>query len=145
MKNLKRLILTAVIGAFLINSCSIERRYHRTGFNVNWNNTSVKMKKDRNFIQSETEVNSETFADENSVKKTYERSVLNYSDINDNSIAQNSDALILNQENENPQSVFVLTSNNEQKPSINSHNPVSKSEIEKSTESNSNIKNRVVK
>lgn len=47
MKKLSLFFIAATIGAFLINSCSIERRYHRTGFNVNWNHTSVKVKKDK--------------------------------------------------------------------------------------------------
>ena len=48
MKKLSLILIATSLVALLINSCSIERRYHRTGFNVNWNNSSVKIKKDKN-------------------------------------------------------------------------------------------------
>lgn len=145
MKNLKLFMLSATLGIFLINSCSVERRYHRTGLNVNWNNSSVKMKNNKKSINSESEVNDETIAIEQAKKKIQEKTVIGYSDAEIQDVASNSDELILNQEVNDAQPIFVLTSNTENKTSINSHNSILNREIEKSTESVSYIKNRVGK
>ena len=37
----------------VLDSCSVQKRYHRKGFTVNWNNASVKMKKNRKVFNSE--------------------------------------------------------------------------------------------
>lgn len=145
MKNLKLFMLSAILGIFLINSCSVERRYHRTGLNVNWNNSSVKMKNNKKSINSESEVNDETIAIEQAKKKIQEKTVIGYSDAEIQDVASNSDELILNQEVNDAQPILVLNSNTENKTSINSHNSILNREIEKSTESVSYIKNRVGK
>lgn len=88
MKKLSLFFITALLGAYLINSCSIERRYHRTGFNVNWNNASIKMKKDKNSNYSEVDVISEEVAKTKIVRST-ENSNTTYADISDNSVASN--------------------------------------------------------
>jgi len=88
MKKLSLFFITALLGAHLINSCSIERRYHRTGFNVNWNNASIKMKKDKNSNYSEVDVISEDLAKTNTVRST-NNSNTTYAVISDNSVASN--------------------------------------------------------
>lgn len=145
MKNLKLFMLSATLGIFLINSCSVERRYHRTGLNVNWKNSLVKMKNNKKSINSESEVNDETIAIDQAKKKIQEKAVISSSDAEIQDLASNSDELILNQEVNDAQPIFVLTSNTENKTSINSHNSILNREIEKSTESISNIKNRAGK
>ncbi|MFM7681171.1 MAG: YqaE/Pmp3 family membrane protein [Bacteroidota bacterium] len=95
MKNLCLFSITALLGACMINSCSIERRYHRTGFNVNWNNASIKMMKDKNSNNSENYVISEEVA--KTVRAT-ENPNTTYADISDNSVANNSNEPILTNE-----------------------------------------------
>lgn len=49
------LLLTATFSITLIlDSCSVQKRYHRKGFTVNWNNASVNMKKNRKVVHTET-------------------------------------------------------------------------------------------
>ena len=38
----------------ILDSCSVQKRYHRKGFTVNWNNASVNMKKNRKVVHTET-------------------------------------------------------------------------------------------
>lgn len=42
--------LAAIISAMVLNACSVQQRYHRKGFNVNWNHTSIKVKNDKNKV-----------------------------------------------------------------------------------------------
>ena len=53
MKKFAILLTAAFAMTLILDSCSVQKRYHRKGFTVNWNNTSVKMKKNRQVIQSE--------------------------------------------------------------------------------------------
>ncbi len=53
MKKFAILLSAAFVMTLILDSCSVQKRYHRKGFTVNWNNTSVKMKKNRQVIQSE--------------------------------------------------------------------------------------------
>ena len=54
MKKFAILLTAALAMTLLLDSCSVQKRYHRKGFTVNWNNTSVKMKKNRQVIHSES-------------------------------------------------------------------------------------------
>ena len=53
MKKIVLLLIAAFTMTLVLDSCSVQKRYHRKGFTVNWNNTSVKMKKNRQVIQTE--------------------------------------------------------------------------------------------
>jgi len=54
MKKFAILLTVALAMTLLLDSCSVQKRYHRKGFTINWNNTSVKMKKNRQVIHSES-------------------------------------------------------------------------------------------
>lgn len=54
MKKYSLLLLAMFSITLLLDSCSVQKRYHRKGFTVNWNNTSVGMKKNRKVIHTET-------------------------------------------------------------------------------------------
>ena len=54
MKKYSLLLLAMFSITLLLDSCSVQKRYHRKGFTVNWNSTSVGMKKNRNVIHTET-------------------------------------------------------------------------------------------
>jgi hypothetical protein len=46
----------------MITSCTVQRRYHRKGFNINWNHSSIGIKKDKNLknqVSEETAENQE--------------------------------------------------------------------------------------
>ncbi len=47
MKKLCLFLSASIVAAVFFNSCSVERRYHRTGLNLNWNHTSVNIKKSK--------------------------------------------------------------------------------------------------
>ena len=47
MKKLGLLFVVAFIASLSLDSCSIQKRYHRKGFTVNWNHTSIGGKKDK--------------------------------------------------------------------------------------------------
>lgn len=143
MKKLFLFFVATTLGALLINSCSIERRYHRTGFNVNWNNTSVKIKKDKNSTYHE--VDDQILESGNISKKSNENSVSSYTDINDHSIASNSDELI--QETENNKTIVDIkpTINLSENNSKKSNQPTLTAELEKSVSTDATIKNRIGK
>ncbi len=44
------MMLTFLVSSItiILNSCSVQQRYHRKGFNVDWKNTSLKIKKSNN-------------------------------------------------------------------------------------------------
>ena len=44
---MKKLLLAVLVVGFAISSCSIERRLHQKGFNVEWNNNLSSLKKDK--------------------------------------------------------------------------------------------------
>ena len=66
MKNFALLLTAAFALTLLLDACSVQKRYHRKGFTVNWNNASVKMKKNRKVFNSE---NTEKTIVSNSEKK----------------------------------------------------------------------------
>ena len=66
MKNFALLLTAAFALTLLLDACSVQKRYHRKGFTVNWNNASVKMKKNRKVFNSE---NTEETIVSNSEKK----------------------------------------------------------------------------
>ncbi|MEJ6686801.1 MAG: YqaE/Pmp3 family membrane protein [Crocinitomicaceae bacterium] len=53
MKKYSLLLLVMFSITLLLDSCSVQKRYHRKGFTVNWNSTSVGMKKNRKVIHTE--------------------------------------------------------------------------------------------
>jgi uncharacterized membrane protein YqaE (UPF0057 family) len=142
MKNFKLFMLVFTLGAFIINSCSVERRYHRTGLNINWNNASIKMKKDKKYIESE--INNETLVIENTYKKSNENDVITYSDLETQDLAQNSEDLVLTESSLNPKAELIIADKNDQKSKLSATFEASR-EIEKTTNSNSKTKQRVGK
>lgn len=62
MKKLSLLLVVALSTTLFLDSCSVQKRYHRTGFNVNWNHTSIGIKKDRHKIVTEGAVEEEVAA-----------------------------------------------------------------------------------
>ena len=54
MKKFALLLTVAFVLTLLLDACSVQKRYHRKGFTVNWNNTSVKMNKHRKVVHSES-------------------------------------------------------------------------------------------
>jgi uncharacterized membrane protein YqaE (UPF0057 family) len=54
---MKKLLLAVLLVGFAISSCSIEKRLHQKGFNVEWNNNLGSLKKDKkqkqDFVSSE--------------------------------------------------------------------------------------------
>jgi len=54
---MKKLLLAVLLVGFAISSCSIEKRLHQKGFNVEWNNNLGSFKKDKkekqDFVSSE--------------------------------------------------------------------------------------------
>ena len=54
---MKKLLLAVLLVGFTISSCSIEKRLHQKGFNVEWNNNIGSLKKDKkekqDFVSSE--------------------------------------------------------------------------------------------
>lgn len=62
MKKLSLLLVVALSTTLFLDSCSVQKRYHRTGFNVNWNHTSIGIKKDRHKIVTEEDAVEEEVA-----------------------------------------------------------------------------------
>ena len=54
MKKFALLLTVAFALTLLLDACSVQKRYHRKGFTVNWNNASVKMNKNRKVVHSES-------------------------------------------------------------------------------------------
>lgn len=54
MKKLGLYLVIAFLSTLILDSCTIQRRYHRKGFNVNWNHTSIGGKKDKIKVSNET-------------------------------------------------------------------------------------------
>jgi len=50
MKKLSLLLVVAFMSTLILDSCSVQKRYHRKGLNVNWNHTSIGGKKDKNKV-----------------------------------------------------------------------------------------------
>lgn len=72
MKKLSLFLVVALLSTLILDSCTVQKRYHRKGFNVNWNHTSIGGKKDKNkvYYESLEEVATvnETKATETSIK-----------------------------------------------------------------------------
>ena len=54
MKKIATLFTILFTMILVLDSCSVQKRYHRKGFTVNWNNASVKMNKNRKVVHSES-------------------------------------------------------------------------------------------
>ena len=54
MKKFALLLTAAFTMTLVLDSCSVQKRYHRKGFTVNWNNASIKKNKNRKVIHSES-------------------------------------------------------------------------------------------
>ena len=54
MKKFALLLTAAFSMTLILDSCSVQKRYHRKGFTVNWNNASINMKKNRKVVHSES-------------------------------------------------------------------------------------------
>ncbi len=143
MKKLSLFIVATTLGAFLINSCSIERRYHRTGFNVNWNNTAVKIKKDKNSTNSEGE--DQIVENTNSSNGSIKNPVSSYTILNDNSIAGNSNELFQQKENNESFNGFESSVNSVENNLKNSTYPILTNKLKESVDRNESIKNRIGK
>ena len=100
MKKFNLFFFGVAIAAFMFNSCSIERRYHRTGFNVNWNNTSVRMKTDKHHQSASEEIASEEVATvDKKSNKSAVNVVSNYTDLNESAVAVSSNDITSVMEN----------------------------------------------
>jgi uncharacterized membrane protein YqaE (UPF0057 family) len=128
MKKLSLFLVVAFMSTLILDSCTVQKRYHRKGFNVNWNHTSIGGKKDKKmdaYSSSEEEL-----AEVKEVKSTSKiesnNESANYSAVEVNDFASTSDQLesVLNSSTEN-----VLVSKNEAKeisisPSVNETNKI---------------------
>jgi uncharacterized membrane protein YqaE (UPF0057 family) len=116
MKKLNLFFVSATLGAILFNSCSVEKRYHRTGFNVNWNNTSVKIKKDKNHKNVTDEIASEELVvvDKKDINKSIESNTSSYSNSIESSVASTSDDISTVIINDNSKSELLSNSTNEE-------------------------------
>lgn len=54
MKKIALLLSATFVMILFLDSCSVQKRYHRKGFTVNWNNASVNMKKNRKVVHTES-------------------------------------------------------------------------------------------
>jgi len=55
MKKVSLALVVAFISTLILDSCTVQKRYHRKGFNVNWNHTSIGGKKDKNKLNNDFE------------------------------------------------------------------------------------------
>lgn len=94
MKKLSLLVVAALSATFILDSCSVQKRYHRTGFNVNWNHTSVRMKKDKHPSQSEEIVSEEVVLEEKVNIKEVQTPVSNYTYVNEEAVATVNDEVV---------------------------------------------------
>lgn len=71
MKKTKLIFTVFILTILMITSCTVQRRYHRKGFNINWNHSSIGITKDKNLKNQEIAENQENqFSNEtNSVYK----------------------------------------------------------------------------
>ena len=54
MKKIALLLSATFVMILFLDSCSVQKRYHRKGFTVNWNNAFVNMKKNRKVVHTES-------------------------------------------------------------------------------------------
>jgi uncharacterized membrane protein YqaE (UPF0057 family) len=88
MKNFTKISVLALAAAIVLNACSVQQRYHRKGFNVNWNHTSIKVKNDKNKAVVEEEVLTEEVAKITPKKSAYDA-------IENNTYASTQDAQLI--------------------------------------------------
>ena len=106
---MKKLLLAVLLVGFAISSCSIEKRLHQKGFNVEWNNNLGSFKKDK---KEKQDVVSSEAAEEIAVvsPKTTKAPSVN------NSIAISVDDVTLNESNETSLLVEENTTNEVNSP-----------------------------
>lgn len=120
MKKIALLILVTFVTSLVLDSCSVQKRYHRTGFNVNWNHTSVRMKKDKHPSASEELVNEVLAEETNQSVDEFTLAVKNSDELNGANLStDNGDANILVEEslkaNENSEAPSAATTNHTSK------------------------------
>lgn len=54
MKKLSLFLVVAFMSTLILDSCTVQKRYHRKGFSVNWNHTSIGGKKDKSKFSYES-------------------------------------------------------------------------------------------
>lgn len=96
---MKNLLLAVLVVGFAISSCSIEKRVHQKGFNIEWNNNLGSLKKDKKEKQDYVSSVAEEEIAVVIPKKTKAASV------NNNNSTISTDVVNLNESNEG--SVFV--------------------------------------
>lgn len=118
---MKKLLLVVLVVGFAISSCSIEKRLHQKGFNVEWNNNLGSFKKDK---KEKQDVVSSEAAEEIAVvsPKTTKAPSVN------NSIAISIDDVALNESNEAPVFIEDNTTNevNSQESSVVNNTKIKK-------------------
>ena len=94
---IRNLLLGAVIiAAMILNSCSVERRYHRNGLNINWKNTSMNIKKDKHKSFSNESLADELLTEENvKTHKIVENQNATNSYSNETDLATTSDEYVI--------------------------------------------------
>jgi uncharacterized membrane protein YqaE (UPF0057 family) len=63
--NVTKIVVATLLSVVVLSACSVQQRYHRKGFNVNWNNTSIKVKNDKNKVTSSEEIESQEIVAKN--------------------------------------------------------------------------------
>jgi uncharacterized membrane protein YqaE (UPF0057 family) len=112
MKKTNLLLSVVIIAAMILNSCSVERRYHRNGLNINWKNTSMNVKKDRQKSFVNESIDDELLTEDNlKNQNTVENQNIAYSYSNETALATSSDEYI-------PTPSNVLNSVDETKVSV---------------------------
>jgi uncharacterized membrane protein YqaE (UPF0057 family) len=80
MKKRGLLLVIVFMSILILDSCTVQKRYHRKGFNVNWNHTSIGIKRDKIKISNETiEEEIVVIKDSKSLENGLKNEVLAYS------------------------------------------------------------------
>ena len=141
MKKLSLLLVAALSATFILDSCSVQKRYHRTGFNVNWKHTSVRMKKDKHPSASEELVNEEVLAVEKVAVKTNENIVSNYTYVQENTTASVNDEVVV--ANTDSRIDEVSLDNSNEKTEVNVKTSTLEVKIEKTKRNSVSIQNKL--
>ena len=106
MKKLSKSILVSFIAITIlfINSCSVERRYHRKGFNVNWNHISLRSKNEKNLSTCNNEIDNNINVLENNTVDQ----LSNYESLNESNLSSSNDNIIILNENKPYENSSVL-------------------------------------
>jgi len=152
MKNVTKIVAAALVSAVVLSACSVQQRYHRKGFNVNWNHTSIKMKNDKNKFTSSEETESQEIVAKNVRVTNYvtETAPISSSthDEFDGVIVTQSQTLTTVEANESVQINVVQLNNKETEQIIQSNQNLSKKEakqiIKKGKKENSSNKSNDV-